>query len=129
MPVQPVDYDANPMMLPMYEVRKLKGMAKREYVRFVEDKDKEGKVTAKRIEHYTKEVDAGYMVYFPKGHSIRVWTDKDLRALGFAAPAPIVDMQTGDKYDADSMPSALRRIVASKTKNRGMNVPVGSEDV
>lgn len=125
--MQAVNYDENPVMLPAYEVRKLKGMAKREYVRFVEEKDKEGKVVSKRIERYTKEVDAGYMVYFPKGHSIRVWTDKDLKALGFAAPAPIVDMQTGDKYDPDNVPSALRRIVASKTKHRGTQVPVDAE--
>lgn len=39
----------------------------------------------------------GYMVYFPKGHSIRVRDEKELALLGFDRPAKLIDMETGDE--------------------------------
>lgn len=39
----------------------------------------------------------GYIVYFPKGHSIRVRDDEELAVLGFDKPAKLIDMETGDE--------------------------------
>ncbi len=39
----------------------------------------------------------GYMIYFPKGHSIRAFEEKHLAQLGFDKPAKLIDMETGDE--------------------------------
>lgn len=39
---------------------------------------------------------AGYLVTFPRGHSIRVKDKQELQRLGFTEALPIVDMSTGD---------------------------------
>lgn len=47
-------------------------------------------------EAYETEVPAGYMVYFPAGHSIRVGSVEELHRLGYDAPPDLIDMDNGD---------------------------------
>lgn len=39
---------------------------------------------------------AGYMVYFPSGHSIRIATHEELMRQGFARSPDLVDMESGE---------------------------------
>ena len=74
---------------PEYEVHPFNGVTSRKIYEF----DKEKRVIV------GKEVKAegGYMIYFPKGHSIRAFNDEHLAALGFDKPAKLIDMETGDE--------------------------------
>jgi hypothetical protein len=47
-------------------------------------------------EQYEVEVPAGFFVYFPAGHSIRVDGAEELHRLGYDNPADLVDMENGD---------------------------------
>lgn len=69
----------------------------------------------KRIETEVEE-DAGFMVYFPQGHSIRVATREELNALGFGGSASLVDMDTGDVV-VQGQNGSLKQLVESRTKN------------
>jgi hypothetical protein len=69
---------------PAFTVRKLEGKVQRKVLGF----DTQGKKTEKLVE-----VDAGYMVTLAKGHSIRVYSDKDMHRLGFDRSIPLVDME------------------------------------
>lgn len=71
---------------PAYTVQKLDGKRKVAVYEFTKD--------GKRAERI-KEVDAGYLVTFLRGHSIRVSED-DLVRLGFDQTVPLVD---GEGYD------------------------------
>lgn len=74
---------------PAYEVHPFSG----ETIRRIFEFDKEKRVIV------SKDVTAegGYMIYFPKGHSIRAFDDKHLAELGFDKPAKLIDMETGDE--------------------------------
>ncbi len=74
---------------PAYEVHPFGGVTTRKVYEF----DKEKRIIV------PKDVEAkgGYMIYFPKGHSIRAFDDKHLAALGFDKPAKLIDMETGDE--------------------------------
>lgn len=50
----------------------------------------------RQMETEDVEEDAGYMVYFPSGSSIRVRDDDELRRLGFSGEPELVDMETGE---------------------------------
>lgn len=71
-----------PKIRPAFTVKKLDGKVKREILGF----DSKGKKTVT-----VTEVDAGWLVKFPKGHSIRVYTEKDLKRLGFDRTIPLVN--------------------------------------
>ena len=90
---------------PRYEVHKLDGMTTR---RIAKPKtDKEGKLLG-GFEYEDVEVDAGWMVYFPAGSSIRIWTKEEMERQGFLDPAHLINMENGD--DMGVMQSAnLRR--------------------
>ena len=74
---------------PAYEVHPFSGVTTRRMYEFDEEK---------RI-IIPKDVEAkgGYMVYFPKGHSIRAFDDAHLAELGFDKPAKLIDMETGEE--------------------------------
>ena len=74
---------------PAYEVHPFSGVTTRKVYEF----DAEKRVIV------SKEVEAkgGYMIYFPKGHSIRAFDEKHLAELGFDKPAKLIDMETGDE--------------------------------
>lgn len=69
---------------PAFTVRKLEGKVRQRILGF----DGKGKKTETFVD-----VDAGYMVTLAKGHSIRVYTDKDMHRLGFDRSIPLVDME------------------------------------
>lgn len=97
---------------PRYEVEELKGTV--EITRVKRDSE-----AGKNVEE-TVEVDAGYMVYFPAGHSIRVADKEELKRLGFDQPAELIDEETGDVVGSTAQ-STLKRNVqhrAAASKRR-----------
>lgn len=83
---------------PAFVVQKLEGKAPREICHI----DKDGKIVRKIVE-----ADAGYLVTFPiKGNSIRVRTEKELKALGFDKTIPLVKID-GDDEVVGEIPNAL----------------------
>jgi hypothetical protein len=49
--------------------------------------------------------DAGWMVYFPSGSSIHVWTEEEMIRQGFLKDPTMVDMETGDDHGTPSLGS------------------------
>lgn len=66
------------------------------------------------IEYNEVETEGGFMVYFPKGHSIRLEDEAALKAHGFDLPAAMVDLETGDEVGVSN--DSLRRRSAAMTK-------------
>lgn len=98
---------ATKQMMPQYEVEALHGKVDRTITQLNED----GSRTA-----ITKSVPAGYMVYFAKGHSIRVADDKELERLGYNTSAPLEEV---DIDDNDAGVSSPKEMVLRKTKYTG----------
>ena len=71
-----------PKVRPAFMVEKLEGKISREVINF----DAKGKKVVSLVD-----VDAGYLVKFPKGHSIRVLDDAELHRLGFDRTIPLID--------------------------------------
>jgi hypothetical protein len=94
---------------PRYEVHKLPGTTTRTFTNI-----KEGG----GFEQEEKEVDAGYMVYFPSGASIRCWDDAHLAQLEFDRPPTLVDMETGDDHGPSQMGSLKSRSEQKTSKGR-----------
>lgn len=76
---------------PAFTVEKLAGKRKRSFILL--GKDKDGNPT-RRIDE--REVDAGYMVKCMKGHSVHIWTKKDLKRLELDNTIPLVN-EEGDE--------------------------------
>ena len=83
----------NENVKPRYEVHKLEGTGIRRVA--TPKADKEGKLLG-GFDYEDKEVDAGWMVYFPNGSSIRVWTKEEMDRQGFLRNPTLVNMETGD---------------------------------
>ncbi len=85
---------------PRFEVHKLEGTRMRVIAKPKVDperKDKNGyPLLLGGFDYSEVEEDAGYMVYFPNGSSIRVRTNDELVAMGFANSAELVDMNSGE---------------------------------
>jgi hypothetical protein len=93
---------------PRFEVHKLEGTAKRRIATtkyILNDKgepklDKDGdKMLAGGFTYEDVDHDAGWMVYFPNGASIRVWTKEEMDRQGFLGEPELVDMNTGDTVE------------------------------
>jgi len=83
----------NENVKPRFEVHKLEGMGNR---RIATPKiNKEGKLLG-GFDYEDKEVDAGWMVYFPNGSSIHVWTEEEMVRQNFLTDPDLVNMETGD---------------------------------
>lgn len=72
---------------PRFKVAKLSGKVDHTVYKF-----EKGKGLVPEV----KKEDAGYMVTFPRGSSIRVRTQKELKRLGFDRDAEHQDMETGE---------------------------------
>jgi hypothetical protein len=83
----------NANVKPRFEVHKLDGKAMRNFAKPKTSKD--GKLLG-GFEYEPTEVDAGWMVYFPNGSSIRVWTEEEMVRQGFLDNPHLVNMETGD---------------------------------
>lgn len=79
-----------------YVVVPIKGTVTRPVVKFEEipsGKDKNGQPKVQhKMRHELKEQAAGFMVYFPRGHAIRL-RGRDLKKYGLNKPAKIINMQ------------------------------------
>ena len=69
------------------------------------DVDEDGKVSrihhsfneeTRKMEKKAVKEDAGFMVYTPRGNSVRVKTQEELDRLGFGEDPELVDMDTGE---------------------------------
>lgn len=79
---------------PAFVVEKQMGPFEKKVIRLVKkkvgDKTITEKVEAKKVFSH------GYMVVFPKGHSIFIETEAELQRLGFAEAPDLIDMESGD---------------------------------
>jgi len=85
-----------------FEVHKLEGKGMRNIAS--PKADKEGKLLG-GFEYEDIEVDAGWMVYFPNGSSIHVWTEEEMTRQGFLNAPTMVNMETGDDMGTASQAS------------------------
>lgn len=69
----------------------LEGKVKRTKITFVDKTPKGAKVPHHEMKREAREVDAGFMVYFPNGHALRL-SAKRLTSLGLDKAAPIANM-------------------------------------
>jgi len=90
---------------PAFEVEEIPGKVKRTKYKY--DERDTGRTDAKGnpikshvMKEYTDEEPAGYMVYFARGHSIRVRNDVELRRLGLDR-SPYLSDPTGEMQDED----------------------------
>lgn len=83
-----------------YEIHKVKGKhtVEERVARF-----KDGKYAG--LEDRKREVNGGFMVYFPRGHSIFLETQEQLALFGLDRPSGQIDMDTGEYVDATPRPT------------------------
>ena len=107
-----------------FEVHKLDGKLKRRIAKpkiKVDDKgkpvlnDKGNSILLGGFDYGDVEHDAGWMVYFPNGSSIHVWTKEEMERQGFLNPPDLVDMDTGDTVDPSRVTS-LKDLSEQKEK-------------
>ena len=99
---------------PRFEVHKLDGTGTRRIAKPKVQLDKDGEVVTNDkghpillggFDYEDREVDAGWMVYFPSGASIHVWTEEEMIRQGFLEDPTLVDMETGDDMGTASLGS------------------------
>jgi hypothetical protein len=83
----------NENIKPRFEVHKLDGKKHRRVAK--PKTDKQGKLIG-GFDFEDIEQDAGWMVYFPNGASIHIWTQEEMERQGFLSAPTLVDMETGD---------------------------------
>ena len=101
---------------PRFEVHKLKGKGVRHIAS--PKTDKEGKLLG-GFEYEDKEVPAGWMIYFPNGSSVHIWTEEEMERQGFLLDPAIVNMETGDETPPVSSTSlkAKSEQMSARTKS------------
>lgn len=87
---------------PEYEVETLEGTVVEKQIKRVDGRNVETDV----------EVPAGYMVFFPRGHSMRVRNDAELARLGFDNPANLIDTESGEVVGP--APRSLKQRISRK---------------
>ena len=101
-----------------FEVEKLDGKAIRKIATPKVQLDDKGKPKKDRdgnsillggFDYHDMEVDAGWMVYFPNGSSIRIWNKEEMVRQGFLEEADLVNMETGDLMGKSSNTSLKAR--------------------
>lgn len=88
---------------PAFVVQRQEGPFEKTVIRYSKKKIAEGKYETVK-EEVTKVFDHGYMVVFPKGHSVFIESDEELHRLGFAGDPTLIDMETGDVVGALGIP-------------------------
>lgn len=93
---------------PRFEVHKLPGTSKRRIATPNVKVDGKGKPILDKNDQsillggftfHDEEVDAGWMVYFPHGASVHIWTESEMKRQGFLATPELVDMDSGEVVD------------------------------
>lgn len=111
---------------PMYQAEYIEGKFWRTVIDIVEDvkiitsNTGEKKIVTRKLVPRKEEFGAGYMLYFPQGHSMFIPEDdkEQLTRLGVLDADPaLVDMETGEQVPAD-FSLTPKEIVARKTQNR-----------
>lgn len=69
-------------------------------------------------------VENGYMVYFPRGHSIFVESEAELTRLGLHHEGGLVDMQTGEYVDQIQDPRTMSLKDYVQRTNRSGSTPM-----
>jgi len=111
-----------------YEVERVDKHTLVEQVAQFEDtgeKDKRGRPINRFIGFKTekREVEDGYMVYFPRGHSIYIENADLLKQFHFDEEGGLVDMDTGMPVVPNAQPPSLKDVVARATQpSRGGGV-------
>ena len=91
---------------PRFEVHKLEGTAIRRIAKPKVRLDDKGNVMKNKdgnaillggFDYEDLDHDAGWMIYFPSGSSIRVWTEEEMMRQGFLTDPTLVNMDTGDE--------------------------------
>jgi hypothetical protein len=102
-----------------YEVRQFIGTVKREKILYKRVEDKHGKKPV--YTRSTKEVEeaGGYLVTFPRGHSIRVRDKATLQRLNFSESPEIIDMNTGEPIPRDMLASLLGSLLPTSNLAEG----------
>jgi hypothetical protein len=100
---------------PRYEVHKLDGKVDRTITKQLVDDD--GKPTGGFETEVIKE-EAGWMVYFPAGSSIRIRTQAEMERLGFDKPPELVDMESGDVVGSTGTTSLKARVEQKTSRGR-----------
>ena len=98
---------------PKFEIEKLTGMRTRKIAK--PKTDQAGKLLG-GFEYEDTEVDAGWMVYFPSGASIHVWTKEEMERQEFLRPPTLIDMETGD--DVGTIPNTSLKAEAERIASR-----------
>ena len=83
-------------------------------------KNKQGEEVVSRFEmtKQTREVEGGFMVYFPGGHSIRAESKEHLKAMGLVESANVeIDADTGLPV-VPPVTRDIKRVVEGKTQAR-----------
>jgi hypothetical protein len=120
---------------PKFEVHKLEGKAMKRIATPKVEMDDKGKPKLDKdgnkkllggFDYHEVEVDAGWMVYFPSGSSIRVWTQEELERQGFDNSPPLVDMDTGDIVGQSQVGSLKAKSdqVANRGRKQQVSTPV-----
>ena len=86
--------DADRNVRPEFEVHPLEGVVKRESLKYVRTKDEDTGKVHFELKKALVEEPAGFMVYFARGHSIRVKTVEELGRLGLQRQPGLVDIKT-----------------------------------
>lgn len=80
---------------PAFVVQRQEGPFEKKVIRYSKNKIAEGKYETVKKEE-TRTFDHGYMVVFPKGHSVFIESEEELFRLGFGGDPTLIDMETGD---------------------------------
>jgi len=111
---------------PRFEVHKLKGKRNRKFVSPKIERDAKGEPVLNKegnnkllggFDEIEESVNAGWMVYFPNGASVHVWTEEEMKRQGFLNEPSLVNMDTGDDMGAASGQSLKSR--SEQLSNRG----------
>ena len=103
---------------PRFEVHKLEGTGKRRIATPKVKLNAKGDVILDKndiptllggFEYEDREVPAGWMVYFPNGSSIHVWTEEEMIRQNFLEDPDLVNMETGDLMGKSSNVSLKSR--------------------
>jgi hypothetical protein len=116
---------------PRFEVHKLPGKGIRRIATPNVKLDAKGKpvldkndqvISLGGFSYKDEEVDAGWMVYFPHGSSIHIWTEKEMIRQGFMEDPDLVDMDSGEAVAAPE-PMSLKAMSEQKATTRKDAVP------
>lgn len=99
-----------------YQVEKFEGEVERTKHRVNKE--------SKTLETIVEKEGAGFMVYFPKGHSIRVKNEAELAKLGLHYNAPaFYDPETGEPTKEKGDDEDLKTVVLKATKVKDVPNP------